>query len=737
MHDKCLIDEKLNLVKRIISTIVLLIGTLAFAQVKNDSIKGKDIEAVTVTVRKATVESKADRTVFNVANSSILAGNTTWDVLRMTPLVSIDNNDAIKAEGESVTVYINDRKSVFTGKELKEYLATIPADNLMKIEVITSPSSRYESAGSVINIVLKKRDDEGMKGSVTLNNRQNTKNSQYSNLNLNYHKKNFTQTLIGSYNDNTHIEKNNYLYTRYADNQISKFNSVDTNKRQSPSVSSTSEYALNDKNTIGLILEYYQSKVSSFSDADGSVSLNNDFQSYIQNQNASGLNRMLGTNFFYKYYDKEKNRILDINIGSNYESQAEDNTFLKNGIDAKGNKSFNETLISNYNQTRNYYLKVDYTQPLGKSGSGGTVEFGGKMDFNNNVVPYDLYENSITSNPPGNSSDRRNDYFRYEDNVNSIYLNYSKTFFKKLETRVGLRYEHIDFKIQQDVAGTKRKESYGNFLPNILLKYSFSDKYDLSLTYNRNVWRPWYTEFNPFLIPNNEGIYYRGNMDLNPNPSDRIVMKLGLFKKYFISARYMFTNQDYWTTFATENGKTVTYPGNFTGKIEKYYLYANTNQTFLKNKLSVNLGVGWYYNDNSDFNAKNGLEGARDYISYIGGSTNISYTNLFNKNINLSAWVEISNQNNGNSYANKANVFHTISVTKIFPKTQIETSVQLMNIFKRPVYDGTTFSNIGTTQNYSRWDWYGVSLSFVKRFGNQKVKDNTKTDVEKNGGGGK
>jgi hypothetical protein len=43
--------------------------------------------------KKPTVENKVDRTVFNVANSSILAGNTTWDVLKMAPLVSIDNND--------------------------------------------------------------------------------------------------------------------------------------------------------------------------------------------------------------------------------------------------------------------------------------------------------------------------------------------------------------------------------------------------------------------------------------------------------------------------------------------------------------------------------------------------------------------------------------------------------------------------------------------------------------------
>lgn len=707
-------------------------ASLSFAQAEKDTIKpkAKEIEAVTLVARKPTVESKIDRTVFNVSNSSILAGNTTWDVLRMTPLLSIDNNDVIKAEGESVTVYINDRKTVFTGKELKEYLATIPADNLMKIEVITSPSARYESAGSVINIVLKKRDDEGLKGSITLNNRQNTKNSQYSNLNLNYHKKSFTQTLIGSYSDNINIEKRYSLNTLYANNFAREISSQNTNKSQSPSVSSTSEFELNSKNSIGLILEYYQSRRLAFSNSDRTEFMNDVLQnSFLQNQNSSGLNRMLGTNFFYKYYDKEKNRILDVNVGTNYESQSSDNDII---IRKSTTPIPTETGIISNNQTRNYYLKIDYTQPLGEK---GTLEVGGKMDFNNNVSPYNLYGNSLDPSQI-NANLQRNDNFRYEDNINSLYINYSKTFFKKLETRVGLRYENIHFKLQQDVAGTKRKDSYGSFLPNLLLKYSFSDKYDLSLTYNRNIWRPWYTEFNPFLLPNNDGLYSRGNMDLEPNPSDRVVMKFGILKKYFISARYMYTNQDYWTTYTVEDSKTITFPGNFTGKVQKYYIYANTNQTFLKNKLSVNLGVGWNYTDNSDFNTKNKLE-AQNYISFITASTNLSYTNLFNKNINLSAWVEVSNQNYGNSLANKTNVFHNISITKIFPKTQMEASLQLMNIFQRPNFDTTTFSPVGTFRNSTKSDWYGVSLSFVKRFGNQKVKDNTKTDVEKSGGGGK
>jgi ferric enterobactin receptor len=726
--------------KNILIPIAFLAGIFTFAQAEKDTIKSKEkaIEGVTVTVRKPTIESKVDRTVFNVSNSSILAGNTTWDVLRMTPLVSIDNNDAIKAEGETVTVYINDRKSVFTGKELKEYLKTIPADNLMKIEVITSPSSRYEATGSVINIVLKKRDDEGIKGSVTLNNRQNTKNSQYTNLNLNYHRKSFTQTFIGSYSDNTNVQSNSSLYKVDAENSETYRNSKTIGRYKSPSLSSTSEFELNNKNTVGVILEYYQSNSSSNTDADGLRNVNGLFEnSYLQNQNSTGLNRNFGSNIFYKWYDKEKNKILDINLGSNYYGQSSDDYFVKNMLYKSKPAEKQEIGVLTDTENRNYYLKVDYTQPIGKE--GGNFEVGGKIDFNNNVIPNSLYGNMLTGLSSG-------DIFHYEDNISSLYANYSKTFFKKLETRIGLRYEYIDYKIRQDNAGTSRRDSYGKLLPNILLKYSFSDNYDLSLTYNKNIWRPWYAEFNPFMIPNSDGFYSRGSIDLEPNPSDRVYMKLGIHKKYFISARYMFTDQDYWTNYVTGtindiNGNpqniTITQPSNFFGKVHKYYVFANTNQTFFKNKFTVNLGLGWYYIDNSDFNRKNGLENANNYISYLSASTNLTYTNLFNKNINLSAWVEVSNQNNGNSTTNKANVFHNISATKIFPKTQMEVSLQLMNIFQRPNYDATTFVQGGTFRNASKWDWYGASISFVKRFGNQKVKENTKTDVEKNGGGGK
>ena len=542
---------------------------------------------------------------------------------------------------------------------------------------------------------------------------------------MNYHKKNFTQTFTASYNDNVFINKNTSRNTFYKDNSLQLIDAESAYTGKNPSFSSTSEFELNDKNNIGLVLEYFRGNRGSTSNSTVTNFLGDVFQNgFIQNLNTSTLNNTLGTNLFYKYYDKEKNKILDINLGTNYNSDKGTTNFDRTD---ENNLLAEQRFIDNYSQNRNYFAKVDYTMPLGK---GGSFELGGKANFNHNVIPNNyryFFDNEWVAN---------SNNFKYTDNINSLYANYSRTFFEKLETRVGLRYEYIKYKIYQN-GNLDRSDAYGKFLPNLLVKYAFSPNYDLSLTYNHTIWRPWYMEFNTFEMPGTNGFYFRGNTELLPNPNDRLALKFGIHKKYFISARYMFTDQDYWNNYAQEGEKTIVYQDNFKGKVEKLHLFANTNQTFFKNKLNVNLSLGWYYIDNSDFNARNSLNRENDYINFFSGSTNLSYTNLFNKNINVSAWMSVDNRNEGNSVANKYNFFHNISVTKIFPVSQIETSLQLMNIFKRPTMDMTTYSQIGTFQNYNKWDWYGFSLTFVKRFGNQKVKENTKTDVEKNSGGEK
>ena len=78
-----------------------------------------------------------------------------------------------------------------------------------------------------------------------------------------------------------------------------------------------------------------------------------------------------------------------------------------------------------------------------------------------------------------------------------------------------------------------------------------------------------------------------------------------------------------------------------------------------------------------------------------------------------------------------------MSVTKIFKELGLETTLRLVNPFAKLKFDNTTYAPIGTFRTKSELDYHGFSFSIVKRFGNQKVKENTKTEVEKESGGGK
>lgn len=112
------------------------------------------LEAVRVTAKRPIFAMDGEKNLYNVAEDPSVQGGTAADALRSAPGVEVDMAGNITLRGvSSVDIWINGKPSHLDGESLKQYIKTLPADAIDRIEVITNPSARYSSNGGVINIV--------------------------------------------------------------------------------------------------------------------------------------------------------------------------------------------------------------------------------------------------------------------------------------------------------------------------------------------------------------------------------------------------------------------------------------------------------------------------------------------------------------------------------------------------------------------------------------------------------
>ena len=114
------------------------------------------LDDVVVIAEKTTVEIKLDKKIYNVGKDLTVSGGTVSDVLDNVPSVSVDVEGNVALRGnDNVQILINGKPSGLVGLNSTDALRQLPAESIERVEVITSPSARYDAEGTagILNII--------------------------------------------------------------------------------------------------------------------------------------------------------------------------------------------------------------------------------------------------------------------------------------------------------------------------------------------------------------------------------------------------------------------------------------------------------------------------------------------------------------------------------------------------------------------------------------------------------
>ncbi|MFY1045109.1 TonB-dependent receptor domain-containing protein [Chryseobacterium sp. GP-SGM7] len=479
----------------------LFFSGFAFAQQKkNDSVKTQKIEEVVL--KKQVFKKQSDRFVYDVAASPVAKGNTTFDLLKQTPLLSTTDDKTLKIAGKNnALIYINGRKSNMDAESLAQFLKNTPAENIQKIEVITVPGSEFqvESSDGIINIFLKKKMSDGLNGNMRMSNSQNKFNGSSASFSANYRKDKLgiSANLYGGDN----IQAQHYVLRNGNNSSSNESTGSIDDPNQYIGGYLNFDYQLTEKSNLGLSWntnanKSYNSTVNLFNTIRSLDPKTNEYNiNYTNSRNvedARSYNNSLNLN--YELKTDSLGSKLNVNAAYlNYKRfQFTDNkTFF---ADVLGNDvSLGQTIFQSLPQKiNNFSGTVDYIQ---KFKNDFTLSIGGNYNKTktDNDTKSDTYKTGETPVFAPN-------HFIYDENIYGFYVTAEKKFSDKLSGKIGTRYEITNSLGTSDNAASEYRNierNYNNVLPYLSFNYAINDKNNISYAFSSRMRRPSFWELNP------------------------------------------------------------------------------------------------------------------------------------------------------------------------------------------------------------------------------------------------
>ena len=692
------------------------------------------LNEIVIVAEKTTVDIRLDKKIFNIGKDLSIRGGNASDVLGNVPSVQVDVEGNVSLRGnENVTILIDGRPSALVGMNGADALRQIPAEAIEKVEVITSPSARYDAEGTagILNIILRKNKLVGFNGSLQLD------------LGI-------PERVGTAFNANWRTEKWNFFtntgfrYNATPGNAFSDSDFLSSTAQNARVLESRKFGRLSRSLFTSFGAEYYLTPNSSVignivfnSGNDDDVNTND-----IKRFNSEGVineatfrtesegedeNRMQYTVDYVNNFNKNGRKL---SISSQYSTEAENVLNNITEVDTSLNLLNDlEQVIEDQDENSGLF-QVDYVHPVGEDIQ---YEAGYRGNYRNIFNSFFLAERQdFENNGPLIPDAGLNNSFNYEEFVNAAYFQYGQKF-NKISLLAGVRYEYTSIEIAQQTATTKNNRSYGNLFPTVNLGFEFKDGENITLGYNRRIRRPRGRSLNPFPSRSSESNMYSGNVALNPVITD--ALDLGYLKRWdkftLSTSLYYNISTDNWeriqedTGMLTDNGDPIT---------RRFPINLSTEER-VGLELTLNYRPIKAWNINSDFNLYN-VTSAGDYKSLTTNVTqnfdfeNTSFFIRLNQKINLPGKTDVQINTNyrgpsQNAQTKSKGVFGmNLAASKDLFDESASLSLNFSDVFNSSISQRTTILP-NFLEQYSEFQWRDpqIRISFVYRFNQKKERE--------------
>ena len=475
------------------------------------------LDEVELVAEKTTVEIRLDKRIYNVGKDITVRGGSVSDVLDNVPSVSVDVEGVISLRGnDNVRILINGKPSGLVGLSGPEGLRQIPAESIEKVEVVTSPSARYDAAGTagILNIILKKNTLEGFNGSIIVNGGIPKNYRGSASLNWRTKKINFfsTTTLSDSQSNGGGLFNSEFFNNSNPSNFSNEKRDYDRN-RKNLFVNLGAEYNIDENTSLTLSGFHRDSDRNSLvSTSIETITSMGTFNSdRFEDEIELDKTKQFTANYTKKFDDKGHELVAEFQYEESNEN--EDSDIMS---------STPEEVSTMESQKRVLY-QVDYVWPVDKK-TQFEIGYRGNFKTQKNDYQVNIEENNVFVL----NTDLSN-VLVYTENVNAAYSQFGKKI-NQFSYLLGLRMEHSNIIIDQQTTNEKIEKNYLDWFPTFNLSYELTEKESITLGFSRRIRRPRGWSLNPFPSRSSITFFRQGNPDLDPTYSN--ALDLGYLKRW-------------------------------------------------------------------------------------------------------------------------------------------------------------------------------------------------------------